>query len=133
MTRALQPELLDSLPAENPEAVRSRADLRRVNAWMGHRRILVRALQSLRTTNVCRVVEIGAGDGTFALSLAKALSGRWPNVELTLLDQQRLVTTETEKGFRGLGWRPHIVRGDVFDWLDAESQTADLTPSPLFC
>ena len=132
MTRVLQPELLDILPADNPEAARSRADLRRVNAWMGHRRILVRALQTLPAANVHRVIELGAGDGTFTLSLARNPSARWPNIEITLLDQQRLVARETEESFRRLGWRPRVVQADVFDWLDAESQTADLVLANLF-
>jgi len=131
MTRVLQPELLDTLPAENPEATRSRADLRRLNAWMGHRRILVRALQSLPATNVHRIVELGAGDGTFALSVART-NERWPNVEVTLLDQQRLVTTDTEDAFRAVGWQPRVVQADVFDWLADDSESADLIFANLF-
>jgi hypothetical protein len=132
MTRVLQPELLDTLPADNPEAARSRADLRRVNAWMGHRRILLRTLRTLPAMNVGRIVELGAGDGALALSLARVLSARWPNIEITLLDQQRLVARETEESFRRLGWRPRVVQADAFDWLDAESQTADLILANLF-
>ena len=132
MTRILQPELLDSLPADNPEATRSRSDLRRVNAWMGHRRILVGALQAASLTNVRRIVELGAGDGTLALALANKLSARWPQVELTLLDQQRLVTAQTLKNFRQLGWKPRIVQSDVFDWLAAEGEPADILFANLF-
>ena len=126
MTRILQPELLDTLPAENPEAVRSRADLRRVNAWMGHRRILLRALQSAPRANVRRIVELGAGDGTLALALATKLHKRWPNVELTLVDQQRLVTNETADKFRGFGWTPSVVQADVFEWFATKTLPADI-------
>ena len=132
MTRVLQPELLDSLPSENPEAMRSRIDLRRVNAWMAHRRIFTRALSSLPTTNVRRIVELGAGDGTFALSLATRLSQRWQKVEITLLDQQNIVARETLNGFGIVGWKPHVVQADVFDWLATTSQPADLIVANLF-
>lgn len=132
MTRILQPELLDSLPAENPEATRSRSDLRRVNWWMGHRRILLQALQASPQSNVRRIVELGAGDGTLALQLATNLSPRWPKVELTLVDQQRLVTAETLAKFRHLGWEATCAQADVFDWLASESQPADIIFANLF-
>ncbi len=132
MTRNLQPELLDTLPADDPEATRSRADLRRVNAWMGHRRMLTRALHTSSPANVRRIVELGAGDGTLALALAKKLSARWPHVELTLLDQQRLVTAQTLESFRRLGWNSRVVQSDVFDWLATESEPADIVFVNLF-
>jgi len=132
MTRILQPELLDLLPPENPEAARSRADLRRVNWWMGHRSILLQALQASPLTNVHRIVEIGAGDGTLALQLATSLGKRRANVELTLVDQQRLVTAETLKEFRRLGWDVRIVQSDVFDWLANKSESADIIFANLF-
>jgi len=132
MTRLLQPELLDLLPASDPEAARSRTDLRRVNAWMGHRRILTRTLQSLPLVGVRRIVELGAGDGTLALALANGLSARWPQVELTLLDQKRLVAPETVEKFRDLGWQPRVVQADVFDWLAAEAEPADIIIANLF-
>lgn len=132
MTRVLQPELLDSLPAENPDAIRSRNDLRRVNAWMGHHRILTRALNSLPANKVRRIVELGAGDGTFALSLATQLNQRWPNVEITLLDQQNIVAGETLDGFHRVGWKPCVVRADVFDWLTTTSQSTNLIIANLF-
>lgn len=132
MTRIVQPELLDSLPAGNPEAAHSRSDLRRVNGWMGHGRILTRALKSLPATNVQRIVELGAGDGTFALSLATCLSPRWPKVEITLLDQQNIVAGQTLDGFRRVGWEPCVVQTDVFDWFATTSQPTDLIIANLF-
>ena len=132
MTRTLQPELLDTLPADNPEAKHSRADLRRVNAWMGHRRILLRALKGARLTSVHRIVELGAGDGTLALALAAELNTRWPQVELTLVDQQRLVASGTVEKFHRLGWKPRVVQADVFDWLAAGAEPADILFANLF-
>lgn len=132
MTRILQPELLDTLPADNPEAVRSRVDLRRVNAWMGHRRIFLRTLAAARPASVRRIVELGAGDGTLALGLAAELTKRWPQVELTLVDQQGLVTNETMEKFRHLGWQARVVQADVFDWLAAATEPAEIIFTNLF-
>ena len=131
MTRILQPEWLDTLPVSDPEAARSRADLQRVNAWLGHRRILVRALQSAPTRDVRRIVELGTGDGTLALALATKLSVRWPKVELALVDQQRLVTPQTVAGFRRVGWEPRVVQTDVLAW-PAAAEPADLIFANLF-
>ena len=60
MTRRVEPELLDELPASDPRAVRSRQDLRRVNAWMGNARIMARALRSAFTGRHCQTLfELG--------------------------------------------------------------------------
>ena len=44
LARILEPETLDHLAPGDPAAQRSRRDLRRVNAFMGARRILARAI-----------------------------------------------------------------------------------------
>jgi len=132
MTRVLQPELLDTLPADDPGAIRSRADLRRVNVWMGHCRLLLRAFHSAAPSDVRRIVELGTGDGSLALALASQLSARWPKVDLTLVDQQRLVSPQTAEGFRRLGWALQIVQADVFDFLARESGPADIIFANLF-
>lgn len=61
MQRIVAPEILDSLPAENPEAIRSRADLRVINWFMGNERWILERLGSQK--NAKRVVELGAGEG----------------------------------------------------------------------
>ena len=72
MARALEPEWLDTLPPDDPRAVRSRADLRRVNALMGNARIVADLLRGAPRP-LRRVAELGAGDGTFALRVVRAL------------------------------------------------------------
>ena len=132
MTRVLQSELLDSLPASDPAAQRSRADLRRVNRWMGHCGILTRTLKSTVPAAVRRIVELGAGDGTLALALATRLRQRWPDIELTLIDRQPVVTDSTLQTFQRVGWKTHVVESDVFDWLAANPQPADMIVTNLF-
>jgi hypothetical protein len=69
--RVTAPELLDSLPADSPEAVRSRADLVRVNRVMGNLAWFERVLPPLvRPGETC--LELGAGDGALALRLHAA-------------------------------------------------------------
>jgi hypothetical protein len=62
MQRTLQPELLDSLPADHPDALHNRRDLRRINQIVGSHRWLTRNLPPrLRAGE--RALEIGAGTG----------------------------------------------------------------------
>lgn len=63
--RRVQPEILDSLPAHHPDAIRSRRDLRLINFLMGNHRWIRRQLQvHLRPTD--RILELGAGDGSLS-------------------------------------------------------------------
>ena len=68
MQRRVEPELLDTLPADDPAAQRSRRELRLINAIMGNHRWLEREVRrSIRPG--WRVLELGAGDGTFGARL----------------------------------------------------------------
>src|SRR5688572_12134903 len=71
MQRLVEPELLDSLPADHPEAIRSRRDLRIINRWMGNARHLARAIYSIEPPPR-KVLELGTGDGTLLLQLANS-------------------------------------------------------------
>ena len=37
------------------------------------------------------LLELGAGDGTFMLTVARRLAASWPKIRLTLLDRQDIV------------------------------------------
>lgn len=67
-TRTLQPELLDSLPHDHPDARHSRRDLRLINAIMGNHRWLARTLPRLLRPGE-RALELGAGTGELAARL----------------------------------------------------------------
>lgn len=60
--RTIQPELLDTLPADHPAALHNRRDLRRVNRAMGNFRWFTRTLPPLLRPGD-RVLELGAGTG----------------------------------------------------------------------
>jgi len=107
--RTLAPELLDTLPVDDPRAQRSRRDLRRVNAWMGNAGILAAALKTLG--HIKHLVEIGAGDGTLALAVAH----RVRLMAVTLVDRQPVVTEETLRQF---DCPARVVIADVFTALE---------------
>jgi hypothetical protein len=46
-----------------------------------------------------------------------------PNVNVTLLDRQKIVAPRTLASFTSLGWRAKAVTADVFDWLPGDSST----------
>jgi len=126
MTRLIQPELLDTLPPDHPDAMRSRRDLRRVNAWMGNHRVMARVLRDRFPVAPKRIAEIGAGDGHFLLRVAE-ITG-WRNVDAILVDLQKNISAETIDAFARLGWRAQPVVADVFDWNDP----ADVIVANLF-
>jgi hypothetical protein len=115
--RIVQFEILDTLSPADPRAIRSRRDLRRVNAWMGNHSIMADALKNnLNGRAPKKITELGAGDGNFILLVAQKLSSRCPNTNLTLLDLQKNISDKTLTAFSTLGWRAEAVVADVFDW-----------------
>ena len=140
MKRIVKPELLDELPPDDPSAIHSRRDLRRINAWMRNHAIMANALQTaVNGQTPKQITELGAGDGDFLLRVARRLSsfgvpsrtspdgpnrpkpglratGAWNEVKVTLLDRQKIVTPQTLAAFASLGWRAEAVVADVFDW-----------------
>ncbi len=71
ITRTVIPELLDHLPADAPEALRSRRDLRRINFLMGNERWIRRTAAGFPNAAGSGIVEIGAGDGHLCEKLAR--------------------------------------------------------------
>ncbi len=123
--RRVVAELLDELPPDDPRALRSRRDLRLVNRIMGHSGLLARALDPVATPAPLRLVELGAGDGTLLLDLARRRVRRWPPAVVTLLDTQPTVTPATLAALRAVGWSVEIVAADALDWLEQPSAGRD--------
>jgi SAM-dependent methyltransferase len=134
MKREIESELLDALPADDPRAIRSRRDLQRVNAVMGQARIMARALEAAFTDRIPRsIVELGAGDGTLLLRLAKRIAPRWKPMRVVLVDRQRLLSSQTEAEFEELSWHVESVEADAFDWLERPNpEPCDVTIATLF-
>jgi hypothetical protein len=133
-SRLVVPELLDELAAEDPRAERSRRDLQRIHKFMRSAAILRRLIANLRlAAPPRRIIELGAGDGTLMLAVARSLEPRRSGVELTLLDRVELLTEKTRDGYRRLGWEVRSMRMDVMNWarIAAESRY-DLCVASLF-
>ena len=118
MKRIVQPELLDALPPDDPRAIHSRRDLRRVNTWMRNHAIMTKALQTgVNGSPPRQITDLGAGDGYFLLRVAEKISPGWPGVNATLLDNQKIISRQNLASFAPLGWRAEAVASDIFDWL----------------
>jgi len=137
MRRTVEMELLDELPAGDSRAVRSRSDLRRLNYIMGHAAILSGALRNHAPAGApgarpLQLVELGAGDGTLFLELARRCSIPGVRVEVTLVDRLNLVSLETRRAFAALAWTVESVATDVFVWLEQRAPTIDVLFANLF-
>jgi hypothetical protein len=124
--RTVRPEILDELEPADPRAIRSRRDLQRVNGFMGSSGILTRVLRHVMAscpshTPIC-LLELGAGDGSLALRLARRFASGWPAAELTLLDRQALIAPATGTAFAHLGWTLRPLIQDALEWARAPTQ-----------
>lgn len=127
MSRQVDAETLDHLAADDPAAMRSRRDLVRVHRAMGTRAIVTRGWRDLVATQCrgapLRILELGAGDGSLLLGVARAVAPHWPPVHLTLLDRQDIVSAATRQGYAALGWTSQVQVDDVLAWA-ARSEEA---------
>lgn len=130
MKRILEPELLDQLSPDDPRAIRSRMDLQRLNRIMRHAQLFAGVLSKNLPQPPKRIADIGAGDGTLMLQLAERT--RWRGVEVTLVDQQNIVSEETLAHFQELDWRVEIVTKDIFDWASELSTPMNCIIANLF-
>jgi hypothetical protein len=134
LARRLDPEWLDQLPASDPRAIRSRRDLRRINALMGNARCIASALEKYAAGRTPRtIVDLGCGDGSFTLQVARRLARRWPNVKVILQDRQNIVSQTTRDGFASLKWQAEPVSADVFEFLAiTPPESVDIITGNLF-
>ena len=112
--RKLTPEILDELPADNPEAIRSRRDLAFIDKLMGNYRWMANRMKSGG-----QWLELGAGSGTLATHLKDV-----PNIEVTAVDFAPRPDT----------WPPHWDwhQGDMFDFFADAEIAADGIAASLF-
>jgi hypothetical protein len=134
LARAIEPEELDHLPADDPRAIRHRRDLKRINAIILQSGIMAgQMVRHWGQGQPRQLVDLGSGDGTFMLSVARRLSFRWPGVSITLVDQRDIVSLETRHAFAALGWSLKTVSGDVFAFLEhIEPSSFDIISANLF-
>ncbi len=82
MERTVQPELLDSLPHDHPDARRGRRDLVLVNLLMGNPRWIVNTIRKVPEWRNAAIIELGAGDG----HLCRALHHAFPDTPISAID-----------------------------------------------
>lgn len=80
MKRIVEPEILDDLAPDDPNAVRSRKDLRLINRFMAGEAWILKQVSNMK--NVRRIVELGAGDG----QLSNALKSQQSECVVVALD-----------------------------------------------
>lgn len=102
MPRVVEPEILDHLPPDDPDAIASRRDLRRVNFIMGNERWILRSARKFSAAAAKGIVEIGAGEGKLTEKLARA----FPAAPVTACD---LAPRPAD-----LDPRIHWLQGDIF-------------------
>jgi SAM-dependent methyltransferase len=132
--RCVIPEVLDDLAPDDPRALRSRRDLRRVHRAMRSVFALRYALTRLQLVAPPKsILELGAGDGTLLSRFAAAVKPRWAGVDLTLLDRQAIVSIETVDNYRKLGWQASTIYEDVLSWARQSARRHyDLCITTLF-
>jgi len=132
LPRIVADETLDHLAPDDPAAMRSRRDLVRIHHAMRTRSIVARGWRGLvspeRARAPLRILEVGAGDGSLLLGVARSLTPRWPRVELTLLDRQDIVRPGTLAAYAALGWSAQVQVADVLAW---EALPGDGLPGTL--
>jgi hypothetical protein len=126
MKRDLQAEWLDELPADDARAVRSRRDLRRINAVMGNARLMARAVREAapRARPPRRIVDLGAGDGDFLLRWVRRMPPLAPGTEILLVDRHDAVDVRVVAALSACRLRPRQVQADGFEWLRAQPAEA---------
>jgi hypothetical protein len=125
MTRVLQPELLDELPFNDPRAIHSRRDLRRINKIMENARPIAKFLREGELKSAVTIAEIGAGDGNISARVASELSADGISGTLLLVDRQPLPAAEIR------GWKVQSIKADVFAWLE-KTAPVDVIIANLF-
>ena len=132
--RVVATETLDGLAWNDPAAMHSRRDLQRVHRAMGTRATVLKALRGMqiarRRQTALRVLELGAGDGSLMLGVARTLAPVWPKVELTLLDRQPLIGQSVIASFAGVGWAAVARVADALDWATEASHPPDASGRP---
>lgn len=113
--RVIEPEWLDALAADDPRARRSRGDLRRLNWLMDSAGIVRRALKGFPKPR--RILDVGAGDGTFALCVAAQC--KWSDSEFLLVDCRTEIDATVRERFRARDCRVELRRCDALAGLDA--------------
>ena len=101
----------------DPTGLRLRQDLRRLHRALGTATVLRRAIDRLGlAAPPRRLLDLGGGDGTLLLRLARGSPPAWRGIEVTMLDPERLVSASTRAAFASVGWSLRTEPIELLDW-----------------
>jgi hypothetical protein len=118
--RVLTPELLDSLPPDDPAAQASRRDLRRLHPLLGQIGLWTRWFEeNFPVRPPASLADLGAGDGSLlGTVLLRAYPKGGHGARIFFVDRQPVVPESTLTHLRRCNWLPTVMATDVFDWLE---------------
>jgi ubiquinone/menaquinone biosynthesis C-methylase UbiE len=101
---------------------------------MKHPQLMSHALlENLNGVKSPKIVELGAGDGDFLLSVASRLQKEMPDAEAIMVDRLDSFDPKIHEEFKNLGWRLRTEIVEVFDWLrQSPPDSADAIVANLF-
>ena len=118
--RVLTPELLDSLPPDDPAAQASRRDLRRLHALLGQIGLWTRWFtENFPARPPASLADLGAGDGSLlGTVLLRAYPRGGHGARIFFVDRQPAVPESTLAHLRRCNWLPTVMATDIFEWAE---------------
>lgn len=131
--RVLTPELLDSLPPEDPAAQASRRDLRRLHPVLGQIGLWTNWFaENYPARPPASLADLGAGDcSLLGTVLLRAYPKGGHGARIFFVDRQPVVPESTLSHLRRCNWLPTVVKSDVLPWLE-ESPPLETALANLF-
>ncbi len=118
--RVLTPELLDSLPSNDPAAQASRRDLRRLHPLLGQIGLWTRWFaEKFPARPPASLADLGAGDGSLlGTVLLRAYPKGGHGARIFFVDRQPVVPESTLAHLRRCNWLPTVMATDIFEWAE---------------
>jgi len=118
--RVLTPELLDSLPPDDPAAQASRRDLRRLHPLLGQIGLWTRWFaENFPARPPPALADLGAGDGSLlGTVLLRAYPKGGHGARIFFVDRQPVVPESTLAHLRRCNWLPTVIATDIFEWAE---------------
>ena len=131
--RVLTPELLDSLPPDDPAAQASRRDLRRRHPLLGQIGLWTRWFEeNFPVRPPASLADLGAGDGSLlGTVLLRAYPTGGHGARIFFVDRQPVVPESTLTHLRRCNWLPTVMATDIFEWAE-ESPPMEAALTNLF-
>lgn len=131
--RIYEEEMLDAGEGTDEDVARSLSDLRRINRFLGGRRVVLRAISScLENTSVDRVslLDVGTGSADLPMAVAESCKARGLETFIAAVDlSERHLRISRER--LGVSSEVHLVRADSLK-LPFAARSFDFVTASLF-